>query len=393
MSKNCVRIGDRFHLYDEAGRTVCTFPVVETSVLGVQPQDVAYGLSVAADRTREIEDRLQANEILERCRPKAGTLARCGLEGNTLHLNEFSRPEGTKRVQREPGAGRTFKLRKITAETSMTTSNLLSEINTNSVSEENITQDFDEYCRINQDAFTRKDVLLLLFAVDMILQGIKISSARTYVRRIVKMNARRDTSLEGPLVTETSKILSMLETDEEVDHAPDIKLEEIQAIIRRMEGIAQATVWFMATCGARVKDLSRLKRKQIRVRPDGKLDILFSLTKNHRAKEGAYTITVEPITEMPLSVLQLLNDCALEELLFTENVDSINKAIHAAQVVEEGKRAATSYSFRRNFVQRMIEKFTDDEGFVNWAQVAKLTAHKNLEVLRNRYTKPFGNTL
>jgi len=73
-------------------------------------------------------------------------------------------------------------------------------------------------------------------------------------------------------------------------------------------------------------------------------------------------------------------------------VNQINRALKETQGKAEEK-CATSYSFRRNFVQRTIQRYTDDEGWVNWAMAAKLTAHINIEVLRNKYTEQFGNTL
>jgi len=53
----------------------------------------------------------------------------------------------------------------------------------------------------------------------------------------------------------------------------------------------------------------------------------------------------------------------------------------------------TSYSFRRLFVHRAIEKFKDDDGHIAWAEVVKLTGHIRIETLRTSYAKPFDRVL
>ena len=50
----------------------------------------------------------------------------------------------------------------------------------------------------------------------------------------------------------------------------------------------------------------------------------------------------------------------------------------------------TSYSFRRLFVHRVIERFTGEDEMTAWAEVVKLTAHVQIETVRTSYAKKFG---
>ena len=76
--------------------------------------------------------------------------------------------------------------------------------------------------------------------------------------------------------------------------------------------------------------------------------------------------------------------------IFTINCDAFNAALKSLGPELEGY---TSYSFRRLFVHRVIERFTDEDEMVAWAEVVKLTAHVQIETVRVSYAKKFGSVL
>ena len=266
---------------------------------------------------------------------------------------------------------------------------------TTATTDATIHQDFEEFLRLNHGQEDR-DLFLLLFIVDMVIQRIKPSSAKTYLAAILRAAKRTDQPIHGPHVSDATRILNYLDSEEESQHARDISLAEADAILKNMSGVTQATVWFMILCGARVKDLARLKRHQIRLLADGRIAINFHYTKNHRTNLERYTVIVPVELEMPSSVVAILRKRP-DESLFPLTVDEVNLAIHAAQgpmeTVEGERQRVTSYSFRRRFVQEVIAQNTNELGYTNWLESAKLTAHQSINVLRNRYTKVFQNTL
>ena len=230
----------------------------------------------------------------------------------------------------------------------------------------------------------------------MVIQGIKPSSAKTYLAAILRSSKRAEHPINGPHNADALRILNYLDSEEESTHARDVTLSEADSIIRNMSGITQASVWFMVLCGARVKDLARLKRHQIRLLADGRIAINFQYTKNHKTNLDQYTVIVPVELEMPISVVHVLQKRS-DEYLFPLSVNDVNAAIHEAQgpmePVEGERQRVTSYSFRRRFVQDVLAQNTNELGYTNWLEAAKLTAHQSINVLRNRYTKVFQNTL
>lgn len=55
-----------------------------------------------------------------------------------------------------------------------------------------------------------------------------------------------------------------------------------------------------------------------------------------------------------------------------------------------GTQKVTSYSFRLSFIRRMVERYTDDTGVVNWNAVTQKTRHLQEKCLRAFYQAPGG---
>ena len=129
------------------------------------------------------------------------------------------------------------------------------------VSNENL---FREFMALNDTptGTVPRDFLLLLYAVDITLQGMAATSVRTMMRGIMGICSRAQDPIEGPLVGDMFKILNLIIANEEVDHAKDMELGVALEIIGRLSGMAQVIAWFMLICGARVADLERMFRRQ-----------------------------------------------------------------------------------------------------------------------------------
>ena len=410
MSFVSILVGDMYELRDETGLVIHTYPAIASVEVESSDKPVASVALEPANKQHKVFNFAALNRVVpQTAAPKTTNpllLAALPSSGSVLYtfgtsshghmrMNSINYPEDAKKRCRTPGEGRSFEIRKVPIATTHATSKLLLSVATTASSDITIWQDFQEFLRLN-NGFEDPDLFLLLFCVDMVIQGIKPSSAKTYLAAILRSAKRSELPIHGPHTSDATRILNYLDSEEEAEHARDISLAEAESIIKSMSGPSQATVWFMVLCGARVKDLSRLKRHQIRLQADGRIAINFNYTKNHKTNLERYTVIVPVDLEMPASVVTVLQKRP-EEYLFTLTVDAVNAAIHAAQgpmVPVEGERQrVTSYSFRRRFVQEVIAQNTNELGFTNWIESAKLTAHKSINVLRNRYTKVFQNTL
>ena len=80
--------------------------------------------------------------------------------------------------------------------------------------------------------------------------------------------------------------------------------------------------------------------------------------------------------------------------LISMTTDLFNEALKEVGVRYPDLAGVTSYSFRRLFIQRNIERFTDASSHLtDWAKVVKLTGHVQIETVRTRYTREGQDTL
>jgi len=259
---------------------------------------------------------------------------------------------------------------------------------------------FQSFCQLNDPSnIVSADLLLLLYQVDCLVQGQAATTSRTYsknILRVIKRDQRIIPGLypvEGPHVEDLFKILEQLIADEEVEHALDLNVSTAQEILGLLKGRAQATVWLMCMCGGRAMDLSRLKRDQFQFDVStGTMRIHFTYTKGRRSDKKQYTLPIklEDAFPIPQSMIDLLNVKPTEKLS-TCSASETNAALDALGPLYEGY---TSYSFRRLFVHRVIERFRDNETeMIAWGEVVKLTAHVSIETVRSSYAKRFQKTL
>jgi hypothetical protein len=155
-----------------------------------------------------------------------------------------------------------------------------------------------------------------------------------------------------------------------------------------MSGEARLTGFFLLAVGCRCHDGEQLSSGSIQLRAGEKMAVSFRITKNHRSATAAYTVIVKPkhfvpelravVAARPATKIPLLS-CA-----------DFNTAVQKTIIGNEKK--LTSYSFRRCFIQNIIQEKTEGD-VTDWISAAKMTGHLSLEVLRTKYTPAFGNTL
>ena len=292
---------------------------------------------------------------------------------------------------------RQFEVRKVPWKSLELALFLLSEVNGQAaaaLSNEKLFRDFMVLNDVPTGTVPR-DFLLLLYAIDITLQGMAATSVRTMMRNILGIFGRAQDPIVGPLVGDTFKILNLIIADEEVDHAKDMTFEVAMEVIGRLSGMAQVIAWFMLVCGARVADLERMFRRQFlfQLNVDGSLTvkIIFNYTKGRRDAKKAYTLVIKLPMEIliPVAVVEAMK-VPQGAKVFTMGCDAFNAAIKALGVEFEDY---TSYSFRRLFVHRVIERFTGEDEMTAWAEVVKLTAHVQIETVRTSYAKKFGGVL
>jgi len=297
---------------------------------------------------------------------------------------------------RLPGAdplarGRVFKVRRLPEGTFKIALSLIAEVNESTRKAISIARCFHEFVVLNDTPPGTLDIglLLLLFVLDMMVQGLAISSGRTYARSIIGAEGRAGRQITGPFVDDLFKILELLHASEEVEHAIDITYEKALDLLRQLTGDALFLCWLMVHTGARAKDLQRMLFSQFSfcaINDVAVMKVHFKYTKGRRSETKQYVLPVKLTDEVwiPDEVKTRFRVTYKDAYLIKIGANDLNKAIHHLGPQFEG---ITSYSFRRLFVHRVIEMFKDDEGHIAWAEAVKLTGHVHVETLRTSYAK------
>ena len=294
----------------------------------------------------------------------------------------------------EKGAGtRTFVVRTVPRETVRTAMYLIDAVNPSGPDALSILRIFEEFKSKNLTV-AGEDELLLLFAVDLMIQKIKASSVGTYVASIQRMRKRQNSAIHGPLVKDLKKIVAMLQCDDEIDHAVDITEEEAYAFMYALSGQAQLAAFFLLVAGLRLADGARLTRAQLLWEADPpRLSIHYKYTKNRRTVSKQYTATFPlPMRLQDIPALTMLNSLPTDRPFLTIGTDGFNTACRGLGI----KDGVTSYSFRRLAIQRFIAQCTEGSGakkVTNWTRAMALSGHVKLETLRTRYAQVWDQTL
>ena len=222
--------------------------------------------------------------------------------------------------------------------------------------------------------------VLCIFAAYLIEAELKASTVGGYVR-IVRSFCQaevRTTDYSGPAdwnaLIHVLKGLDRRAAGEEPDHALDITEERALEILHAVTDLEiQFVLWLMMNIGARVKDLQRLKEHQLFI--DGqRVYVEFKVTKVATTSKERYNIDLpvwvpfQPEWKVFLSRAKPVS----------ASCDRINKILHKMGYAE------TTYSFRRLFINRVIDRFTESD-IVDWMKVIQLTGHQQARSVQASY--------
>lgn len=303
-----------------------------------------------------------------------------------MKLPQTSLPSGL-------GRGRTFEVRKVSGKLLELADTLLMAVNSDAKASTSIYETFKTFEKMNPKM--PRDICLLLFLLDIVSQGIKASSAITYGRQILGAINRTGEVFKSPLIGDAFRILDLISADEDTEHAVDISEESAWWIVDRLSGSVRLLAYLMLTIGIRCKDQEHVRCGDLKFHTTNavrKMTLYFRWTKNHRSSKERYSVTVQPKVFLPEMLDALL--LGPQQRLFPRFIDvaELNAALKQIASDRPELVGVTSYSLRRRFIHDVISSKTEGD-VTRWIEVAALTGHYDLEVLRNSYAPKFANTL
>lgn len=233
------------------------------------------------------------------------------------------------------------------------------------------------------------------WAASMIEQGMTYGSARTYVR-----NARSIMTGKTSPTAAIIKALSQLNALRPPSHAEDLTDLELIDIIKQLFAVGATrfayTAFWMWNSPFRFEDLQWFRRKDFKVSIEGEnysVNVIRTKTVRDLVQGGTYTCPFHFMAAAPAEMIRNALDFVCHGERFTENIfegeiNSFNRALKAAHPRFENDGVPTSYSFRRSFMNRVVEHFRIlGDGVVDWDAAAKFTLHSSGDVLRGHYER------
>ena len=218
-----------------------------------------------------------------------------------------------------------------------------------------------------------------LFGGYLLSAGLKASTCVSYVRTVSTF-VRQEAPHPCPEWSAMEKLLKGLQlraASEVPDHALDITEERAVFILESIRALdVQFSLWTLLNIGARAADLLRLLECQIGI-AGGQIAVDFRITKVVRTQKDRFSVTLP--TWIPFK--ECWRPFLAQAKPFTADCDRINRILHDAGFAE------TSYSFRRLFVNRIIDRFTEED-LVNWVKVIEITGHQQAGTVRGSYRLP-----
>jgi integrase len=301
-----------------------------------------------------------------------------------LELDPFSFPPAEPKDPRGRPSGTTkYVVRVMPASTRQKVAELIRSVNSDAATIIRLVTHYREFQAMN--SLERDDVALMCFIVDIGQQGLAPSTCRSYTRLILEGSARQGRRVSGPLVGDLMKALNLQEAEGDTKHAIDVPREKLNAILKMLpKGALRLTFYLLLHFGCRAADAARLSSRSFFFETDGRVRLFFKVTKNHRRRSESYCIVVRPnffIDEL-VEMLRIPEGTGLPVLA----CDAFNRQIATFTSDAEGTAGLTSYTLRRSFIQEVIARNTCGDT-TDWLECAKMTGHRDLEVLRTSYTR------
>lgn len=224
---------------------------------------------------------------------------------------------------------------------------------------EEVLKDFRCYCEVNG---LKEDTYALLGCLGEWKDVYSPGTIENYVRFIVQHYRR-------PGMKRVLAAAEAYHADAENQHAPDVSDEELWRYVQEAESEWRLPIFLLWATGLRPRALAFLRRSQISLEPDG-LRIQVRVDKNRRRTSLRCQLRIpwswikQPSSEL---VEQINQGTQGERLLPTPTSGPIRDM--QAKMNAQLKRIAqkrelvpvTTYSFRRNYMNKVLEHCTDEE--------------------------------
>ena len=225
---------------------------------------------------------------------------------------------------------------------------------------------------------------LAIFGSYLVEAELAFTTCATYVRTLLSLGRKEADGRAGCewyVVQDILRALDLSAAKETPDHAIDIDEERAKFIIDSIrEPDVQFAVWAMCTIGGRISDLNNFGEGQVffrRTSTPQMFSVDFRVTKIGRTQCEKYSVTL-PVW-LPWN--EKWNVLLASRKPFPADTDRVNRILHAAGFKE------TSYSFRRLFVNRIVDRFTE-KGITEWCRVIEFTGHQQARMAKGTYKIP-----
>jgi len=168
-------------------------------------------------------------------------------------------------------------------------------------------------------------------------------------------------------------------------HAPDIELNALMKYIENASPEIQPILWLLLVTGLRVKDLSRLRRRQIARKKTG-LSFLLCLTKGRRRRclRCKLDIPAEWHGKIPYSLIETLVQSrgSKKKRIFKHHTANRLNAELRKMSKSYNLPRPTTYSFRRHYMNFIVDKCGGDV-----VRQAAFTKHISASITEAHYVR------
>ncbi len=218
-----------------------------------------------------------------------------------------------------------------------------------------------------------------------IRDGLKYSTINTYSAYLTAVVLPDLTLSERASWRLIRQLIKAAAADEDGGGAVAATSAEVCLVLPRLSLLDRQTVALITYTGARLADIRRLRRKQIRISVN-RIQVQVRLSKNRRKRSLRRILKVHDVATM----VGLSLDGSLEEPL-GEGVDPEDRPFVHQTVAHINARLKTicaelslpkltTYSFRKFFIQAIIQHYEYD-----WPRIIATTLHCNMDVVAAHY--------
>jgi len=243
----------------------------------------------------------------------------------------------------------------------------------------------DNRDRVNDDydVFLRASLLesnaeSLGWFLGQMSRDLAASSCASYLKHVLAKNRVNGSKL-------VRNVAEAYNADTIGGHAPDIELNVLLKYIELAPPEIQPVLWLLLVTGLRVKDLSRLRRRQIARKKTG-LSFLLCLTKGRRRRclRCKLDIPAEWHGKIPDSLIEILvqsRQSKKKRIFKNHTANKLNAQLRKMSKSHNLPRP-TTYSFRRHYMNFIVEKCGGDV-----ARQATFTKHISASITEAHYVR------